>query len=90
MNPAGRSECCCADDDFKDNGLDIMVVSVSEAGAKRGRARNAVLEEIDWVLDQSNMQRQQEMQLEARELLLKSYQSYLPITLEGIISRISI
>ena len=33
MNPAGRSECCCADDDFKDNGLDsTMSISINDQG----------------------------------------------------------
>lgn len=33
MNGAERSECCCADDDFKDNGLDsTMSISIYDQG----------------------------------------------------------
>jgi hypothetical protein len=31
VNPANRSECCCADDDFKDIGLDsTMSISIND------------------------------------------------------------
>ena len=38
MNPAERSECCCADDDFKDNGLDsTMSISIYDQGGPTHR-----------------------------------------------------
>jgi hypothetical protein len=38
MNPAERSECCCADDDFKDIGLDsTMSISIYDQGGPTAR-----------------------------------------------------
>lgn len=36
MNTAPRSECCCAEDDFKDIGLDsTMSISINDQGVPR-------------------------------------------------------
>lgn len=46
MNPVERSECCCAEDDFKDNGLDsTMSISIYDQGGPVQRTSRRMVSE---------------------------------------------